>query len=180
MELTPAAEGRVRAAIAQSSAEADTIRHRRTDVVQGVERFAAAWEALGPEARWWVQCELAERAGDVEPADLDPGAAARALLDESAGKQGERLASIPIKAAVRELFEAYVEATGMSEIGNRAHRTAKEQPAHPSCSFIAEHLLRLFPDTFGVDRRTAERRVDTYLHELSRAGQLPSRKKPAE
>jgi hypothetical protein len=180
MELTAAAEARVRAAIAQASAEAETIRHRRTDVVQGVKRFASAWEALAPEARQWIQAELAEQAGDVEPADLDPGAAAHALLDESAGKQGERLASIPVKVAVCELFAAYVEGGGKPEIGNRAHRSREERPPHPACTFIAENLLRLFPGTFGMDIRTAERRADTYLHELARGGQLGSRKKPAE
>lgn len=177
MELTADAEARVRAAIAQAEATAATVKHRREVETRGAERFAAAWDALQPEARWWIQCQLAERAGEAEPGDLDPGVAARLFLAESAGRQGETHDAAPLRAAVRELFAVWVESGGIAEVGNRAHRRTAEQPDHPTCVFVADHLLRLFPDRLA-SAFAARQRADTYLRELDRRGELATREKP--
>lgn len=177
MELTPEADARVRAAIAQAETTTATVLNRRGPELLSVRKFVAAWDALDPAARWWIQCHLADAAPDAEPADLDPGAAARAFLDESAGKQGERPDVLPMKVAVRELFVAFVEAGGAAEVGNRAHRAAAHIAPHPACQFVARHLLRLFPGAFSDGMEGAERRADSYLRELSGRDRLPTRKK---
>ncbi|HKX80112.1 MAG TPA: hypothetical protein VJM34_16475 [Novosphingobium sp.] len=180
MELTPEAEERVRSAIDGASVDLSFLHHRRKAETKGVAKFVAAWEALEPEAKWWIQCELSNQHNKEEPAAFDPSLAAQALLSESLGKQGERPEVWPVKAAVRELFAIFVEDNGPAEVGNRAHRESEGKAPHPACRFVGFHLVRLFPDVFGQDRATAERRADSYLRELNARNELPTRKKRAK
>ncbi|QTH23419.1 hypothetical protein HRJ34_07940 [Rhizorhabdus wittichii] len=148
--------------------------------MKGIDKLIAAWNALPAEAQWAIQCKLADRAEDADPSDLDLGLVARATREAISGKQGERIHILPIKAAVRELFSAYVEAGGRQEVGNRAYRAMENKPSHPACQFVAEHLLRLFPEEFGDDVAMAHRRADSYLRNLAENGEISTRKKSSK
>lgn len=176
MELTPASDARVRDAIERARTDSDALLALRSEAVRkGVERLAQAWDALHPAARDWLE-SAAEHGLPTDGAQANPGEAARAFLGHYKGKQGERPQSAAMRVAAQELFAAYVEAGGIAEVGNRAHRQAVEIGEHPACEFVAEHMLRLFPRELG-SLSTARRRADSYLRELDASFAIPTRKK---
>lgn len=176
MELNPENEARVRDAIERARADADALLLLRSEkVMKGVERLAMAWEALHPAAQGWLEA-AAEHGLPTDGSRADAGQAARAFLEHHKGKQGERPRSSAVWVAAQELFATYVETGGVPEVGNRAYRERAEIDEHPACEFVAQHLLRLFPDELG-DLVTARRRADSCLRAMDADSEIPTRKK---
>lgn len=176
MELTPDARGRIQLAVKSAEADVVALRFvREGGSLKAVERLLAAWDDVHPEAKQWIKEHLGE-SGVSERSLPDVGTAARAWLSQYRGRQGTRIDSWPLKVAVQQLFVEWVDAGGIPEVGNRGHRREVEKRDHPACEFVAKYLLEMFPEQVP-DRPTALRRADTYLRDLARHDQLPTRKK---
>lgn len=168
---------RVQLAVKSTSTDLSYLELWRRDVVPGLIHFADSWDALSPDAKSSMQLTVADLAESGAATSVDLGRLARSLVDGLEGKQGERLPAHIMRVATSELFAIWVERGNAPTLGNLSRQRELGLDTYPACNFVAQALRRLFPGELDGDTQMAERRADTHLRALDRAGLLPYRKK---